>query len=386
VDRVLFANGRLVDPEAREPRDARLLVSAGRIDAILTRDDAAPEDARVIDLAGRWLAPAFLDLHFHGSAIFSRPESLHDALRADAASIVRHGVGGFLATTLAWPMTHLGAFVTQAASCASESWADAAAVLGLHLEGPWISPEAAGAQPSTGIAGYDARAAAGLLDRGEGRIRMVTYAPEIPGASSLQAELGRRGILGALGHSQADAATAEAATAAGARHVTHLFNAMRPFHHRAPGLAGFALADERLSCDLICDGVHVHPRAVGVAARAAAERLVLISDAIDPPRDGGAGFAGGEPVHADGDCWRLPDGRLAGSRLGLAAAARNLVRFAGASPCEAVAACSLRPARLLGVESERGSLRKGARADVVVLDADLRLHETWLGGRRVYEA
>ena len=153
-------------------------------------------------------------------------------------------------------------------------------------------------------------------------------------------------MLAALGHSRADAAEVEAAIARGARHVTHLFNAMGPLHHREPGLAGAALADERLTCDLICDGAHVHPTVVRAAARALGERLLLITDRIEPAAGGGAaGSFGSGPLRDDGVALRLPDGRLAGSRVTLDLALRNAQRFAGLSLLEAVAACTLRPAR-----------------------------------------
>jgi N-acetylglucosamine-6-phosphate deacetylase len=163
--------------------------------------------------------------------------------------------------------------------------------------------------------------------------------------------------------------------------VTHLFNAMSGLHHRELGLAGLALTDERVTCDLICDGVHVAPPVVRLAARAVGARLLLASDRVDPPP--GADFGAG-PLRDDGEALRLPGGRLAGSRLTLDRAVANLRRLGGASLCEAVAAASLRPARLLGLEAERGTLRVGARADFAVLEADGSLRETWIAGRRVW--
>jgi N-acetylglucosamine-6-phosphate deacetylase len=158
---------------------------------------------------------------------------------------------------------------------------------------------------------------------------------------------------------------------------------MGPIHHREPGLAGTALADDRLSADLICDGAHVHPQMVRAAARALGERLILITDRVDPGP--GADFGSGS-LHDDGTALRLPDGRLAGSRLTLDRAIQNANRFADLGALDAVAACTLRPARLLGIEAERGSLRPGARADLVVLDRSLQVRETWLGGECVFEA
>jgi N-acetylglucosamine-6-phosphate deacetylase len=255
--------------------------------------------------------------------------------------------------------------------------------IGLHLEGPWINAEAAGAQPAAAIRSFEPREGEDVFARGEGSIRMVTLAPEVEGAPALQQQLDRRGIITALGHSRASAAQVETAVARGARHVTHLFNAMGGLDHRSPGLGGTALADDRLSCDLICDGAHVHPAMVRVAVRAVGNRLSLITDRVDPPEGGAQSFGAGS-LDSDGVALRLPDGRLAGSRLTLDRAQRNVREFGDLSPLRAVACCTLHPARVLGVESERGTLREGARADLVVLDASGAVRETWISGRRVY--
>jgi N-acetylglucosamine-6-phosphate deacetylase len=390
---VLLRDAEILDPEGTVPKSGNLLLDGDRIVARLDENDAVPGDARVVDLAGSKLAPGFLDLHYHGSTLFRSGEGIEEALQHDSASCARHGITAFLATTVAWPMTQLGEFVTQCASSVSKSSWPGAEPIGLHLEGPWINPGAAGAQPLDGIGPFREAEGAEVLDRGEGAIRLVTLAPEIEGAPALQAQLSRRGIAAALGHSLASAEVAAQSVDRGARHVTHLFNAMGELHHRSPGLAAAALSDDRLSCDLICDGAHVHPSVVALAARAKGDGLLLISDHVAPPAtsDGAGSFGSGvvRPTGGDLDddlAWRLEDGRLAGSRLTLDVAMRNLSRFTGASLLEAVAACSLRPARLLGIEAERGSLRPGARADFAVFDDALQVSETWIAGRRVYPA
>ena len=380
MSRVALVNALLLDPEADAPARGGLLLDGGRIAARLA-EGATIEGIDAIDLGGRALSPGFLDVHYHGALVCGTPERSGAAVREAARELLRDGVTGFLPTTVAWPQPELLARVgALAEACAAEP-SDGAAALGLHLEGPWISAGAAGAQPRAGIRDFDAAEAASVFDRAHGRLRMVTLAPELPGAGALLAELARRGIVAALGHSHAEVAQVDAAVERGARHVTHLWNAMGGLHHRAPGLAGAALTDDRLSCDLICDGVHVHPAAVRLAARAKRERLLLISDRVAA----GAGFGAGELVD-DGTALRLPDGRLAGSRLTLDRAVANAVAFGAMTRLEAVAAVSLRPARLLGIERERGTLRRGARADLVVLDAAGRAAETWLAGRRVYAA
>jgi N-acetylglucosamine-6-phosphate deacetylase len=213
---------------------------------------------------------------------------------------------------------------------------------------------------------------------------MLTLAPELPGALAAVEHFAAAGCVVALGHSAAMTQQIDAAVERGMTHVTHLFNAMTQLHHRELGTAGCALTDDRLGCDLICDGVHVHPRMIALAARAKGEQLCLITDRVEPPSGADSDFGAG-PVRSDGTALRLADGRLAGSELELDRAVANFRRFTGASLLEAVAAVSLRPARVLGVEHECGTLRVGARADFAVLTGEGEVLETWIGGRRVFE-
>lgn len=375
----LLENARWLDPEEPEARPGSLLVEGGRIAARLAPGERGPAFAARTDLGGRLVAPGFLDVHYHGAFVFSdADDALDDAMERAAAS-ARHGTTGYLATTVAWPAEELGPRVERLAARLAGDLPPGARPLGLHLEGPWIHPEAAGAQPAAAIRPCRTAEVEDVLARAAGSVRMVTLAPEIEGADGLLALLERRGLVAALGHSRARAAEVEAAVARGARHVTHLFNAMGPIHHREPGLAGMALADERLTADLICDGVHVHPAMVRVAAHALRERLLLVTDRIEPPP--GASFGSGA-LRDDGRALTLPDGRLAGSCVTLDRALRNASVFADLPLREAVAACTLRPARLLGLEAEVGTLRVGARADLAVLGDDGRVEETWLGGER----
>ena len=306
-----LVNALLLDPEAAAPAAGGLLVERGRIAGRLGAGAAPPPGAERID-SRRPRARARLPRRALSTASWwsGRRRRRPPRSAREPRALLAGGVTGFLPTTVAWPEAELLARVgALAEACATE--APGAAVLGLHLEGPWIAAAAAGAQPPAGIRDCDPREAERVLERAHGLVRMVTLAPELPGAAGLLAQLGRRGVVAALGHSQADVAQVAAAVAAGARHVTHLWNAMGGIHHRAPGLAGAALADDRLSCDLICDGVHVHPLAVKLAARAKRERLLLITDRVSPGRSFGAGA-----LVDDGTALRLADGRspAAGSR------------------------------------------------------------------------
>ena len=384
MNRQVLTNALLLDPEAPEPVPGKLLVESGRIEDVLPAEAPTPEGAERIDLAGRQIAPGFLDLHDHSGLIFAQPDGLHDALHDAASACVRHGTTGFLPTSVAWPAERLHAFVTQMEAVMTQWDGKAATPLGLHLEGPWINPDAAGAQPGAGIRGYDRAEGRELLAIGEGLVRLVTLAPEAENADALLDALAQRGIVAALGHSLASPELIDRAADEGMTHVTHLFNAMGPMRHREPGVPGHVLCEDRLTCDLICDGAHVHPRMVRLAARALGERLVLITDHIDATAPGADFGSGG--VRQDGQALRLADGRLAGSCLRLDLAVRNAVAFEAASLLEAVAACTLRPARVLGIEAERGTLRRGARADLAVLDDQANVVETWIEGERVWAA
>jgi N-acetylglucosamine-6-phosphate deacetylase len=384
--RTLLENALLLDPEADQVEAGSLLVESNEIAARCRPGDPIPESARRVDLGGRQLAPGFLDLHFHGSLVFAEPDRFGDAVRAAAASSVRHGTTGFLATTVARPGPALQKRVMACASSIDAGGWQGATPLGIHLEGPWIHPAAAGVQPPGGIRGFDRVEGDAILAAGEGLIRMVTLAPEVSGARDLLGALEQRGIVAALGHSTADDACVIESIERGLRHVTHLFNAMRGLHHRHPGVVGVALTDDRLSCDLICDGVHVHPDIVRLAARAKGEGLLLISDRIELPGAGAPDWFGSGPVRDDGGALRLADGTLAGSTLTMERALRNAEAFGAMTRLEAIAACTLRPARLLGLERERGTLRPGARADLVVLSEEGAVEETWIQGEPVFRA
>jgi N-acetylglucosamine-6-phosphate deacetylase len=385
MGRLLLRGAELLDPEADAPGPGSLLVAEGRIAARLPADAPPPPDARCVELVGLALAPGFLDLHHHGRVIFSDADGLAQALVHDAAELVRHGTTGFLATTVSIPSGDLPALVGRLAELVASGAGAGARTLGIHLEGPWINPDAAGAHAPRSLRPYEPSEGEEIWARGDGSIRMVTLAPELAGAGRLLERLGQLGIVASLGHSIASAEIVTRSVTQGARHVTHLFNAMAPLHHREPGLAGAALVDDRLSCDLICDGVHVDGRMLALAARAKRDRLVLITDRLDPPAGAGGPLASGR-LRDDGVALRLEDGRLAGSRLDLGRALANARALAGMTRLEAVAACTLRPARVLGIESECGSLRPGARADLAVLDAADRVVETWIGGERVHAA
>lgn len=380
MGKLALTGAKVVDPENAAAANSTLLVEDGRIVECLPGGSRAGEDWQRVDLGGRTLAPGFIDLHFHGELMIAAPVEFGGALERASQRMIRHGTTAFLATTVAWEKSSLAAWVGSLAEVVAAESISGAACVGLHLEGPWISPDMPGAMSSECIHPYDLGASV-VLDAAGELLRMVTLAPEIEGAPELLAELTRRGVVASLGHSQASEQQVREGVERGISHATHLYNAMGPMHHREPGVAAHVLSEDRMSCDLICDGAHVHPTMVRLAAAVARDRLMLISDRVDLPR------RPHEPEPAPGH-ERGPnireDGVIVGSRLTLDAAVRNARAFSAMTLPEAVAACTLRPAKLLGMEAERGTLRAGARADFALLDEAGRVVETWLGGVPVH--
>lgn len=395
MNRIWLHDAVLADPELPAEVAGSLVIEDGRIAARLASTDPAPANAEPLSLRGARLAPGFVDVHFHGELAACAIDDAPAALRRASASVARHGVTSFLATTVAWPASELRSRIERLATALAATQWPGALPIGIHLEGPWIRPEAAGAQPPDGIRPYDPAEGAAIFDRAGALLRLVTLAPELPGARRLEADLTRRGIAIAVGHTLATARELGDSVANGACHATHLFNAMGSMRHREPasdpranGFAALVLGDDRIGCDVIADGAHVHPDWLRLAARAKRDRLTLISDRIDAPEAATAtpSWLGADRLTSDGVAWRLPDGRLAGSLLTLDAAIRNVERWRVMTSLEAIAACTLRPARLIGAERERGTLRVGVRADLVALSAEGEVVATWVGGREVYRA
>ena len=318
------------------------------------------------------VAPGLCDLQVNGAG---GCEAATDPAAVDQVLLAR-GVTSYLATVLSAEDSVAAAAVARLAERAADP---ASPLAGVHLEGPFLSAEHAGMHPPARL-----RAPAGGVPEYvfSPAVRLVTLAPELPGAIELIGELRRRGVTVALGHSGASADVARRAVDAGARMVTHLFNAMAPLHHRAPGLVGVALADGRVSVCVIADGLHVDPLVLEVVRRAAGERVVLVSDA-SPAAAASAGryrLAGVELERGADGAVRTPAGRLAGSALTLDAAVRNWAALTEATPAEALRAGSETPAAAVCLEA---GLHPGRRADLVLLDEAGAVRRTMRAGRWV---
>jgi N-acetylglucosamine-6-phosphate deacetylase len=340
-----------------------------------------------VDLGDRWLVPGFIDVHVHGGGGAQFNTRDVDEVVSVARFHARHGTTAMLATTVAAGVDELVSALRTISSAMAVAVAEGASLLGAHLEGPFLSPARPGAMDPNSFLAVDDRVVERLLGAGEGRVRLMTMAPELPGALALIERLVASGVVCSLGHSDATYDQARAAAAAGARSATHVFNAMPPLHHRAPGLVGAVLDLAELDSELICDGIHVDPVAMRLVCRAKGlEGFHLVTDAMQAAgMPDGQYLLGGRRVRVSEGRAALADGdSLAGSTLTMDAAVANAVRWLGLSVEEAVGAASRGPARLLGLADRKGSIAAGMDADVVVLDDALSARGTMVGGQWVY--
>ena len=349
-----LTHGRLVTP--RRIMAGAVQIARGRVAAARVR---APRGASAINLGGAYLAPGFIDLH-----VWGEPEIVSRAA-------VRHGTTAFLSAL--GPEARERS-LARLAQRNRHRGLPGAACLGAHLEGPFLNQQRGGALPKRWMR---RPSAAELRAIGRvGGVRLMTLAPELPGAIGAIRWCRRNRIVASLGHSLADAAAARRAVDAGAQTVTHVFNGMAPLHHRRPSLLDTALTDDRLTAMVILDGVHVSPEAFRLLVRAkGVERIALVTDSIRH-----------EPcaARARGGAYYTRAGVLAGSQLTMIETVRNAVGLGGVSLAEAVRMASEVPARLLGLR-DRGSLEVGKRADLVVFDRDFRVLLTMVAGRIVYQ-
>lgn len=346
----------------------------------------AAAGADVFDAAGAIVAPGFLDIHVHGAGGAMFEQGTPEAVAAISAALPRHGVTACLATVATLAPEPLHAAVAAVADAAPT--APGARILGIHLEGPYLNPRRAGAQDGAAMRPASIEELDALQDRSGGRIRLVTLAPELPGAATFVAAARARGVTVAVGHSDATAAEVQAALAAGATHVTHLFNGMRELHHREPGITGAALTEDGLSVEVICDGHHLAPRVVDLVFRCKPPgQVVLVSDAVGAlgMPDGAYEMFGVRCVIGDGTVRIGADGPLAGSCLGLDRAVRNVRRWLPTLPvAHVLAAASAAAARVIG-ERDAGAIAEGRTADLVVLDATLEVVATVCRGRIAWQ-
>jgi N-acetylglucosamine-6-phosphate deacetylase len=361
-------------------------VRDGRIAAV--GDGAPPAQPPAARMpSGAIIAPGFIDLHVHGGGGDQvGPDA--DGVAGVARFHARHGTTGLLATTVPAPEDELIATVRAVAAAARRAEPGAARILGCHLEGPFVSAERPGALDARHLRAPDPALLDVLLDAGSGTVQTIVVAPELPGALELISAATAEGVIVAVGHTDATYEQAHVGFERGARAATHLFNAMRPLHHREPGVIGAALSAPRVTAELIADGVHLHPATLRLAhAAKGADRLALVTDAMQAAGLPDGEYAlGGRPIAVrDGEA-RTASGSLAGSTLTMDRAVRVAVAEAGIPLPDALAMASATPAELLGLGRVKGRIADGADADLVVLDAERRAIGTMVAGRWAHAA
>lgn len=345
----------------------------------------APPGASVVDCGDATIVPGFVDVHIHGSGGDSVMDGASAVARV-AEFITAFGVTSWLPTLTPRET------IAEMTEAIRENLAGArrvsrgATVLGLHLEGPFLSPQRPGAIRSEWFRRPSIEDLRALLGAGEGHVRLMTLAPELPGGMDLVRQLVADGVVASIGHTDSSHVQALAAIDAGVSHATHTFNAMRGFQHRDPGVVGAVLVSDAIRGELIADGVHVDPLAMRLLIRAKGEhRVVLITDAVAPAGLGDGSFEfDGRPISVHDGRATLADGTIAGSVATFDGNLRRIVRECGVPLRAAVVMATLTPARAIGVADRKGNLAGGRDADLVVLDRDLKVRLTMVRGQIVH--
>src|SRR5262250_1246284 len=376
--------GKAITPTF-EIHDAGILIRDGEIERIGKRDELElPAGAIEIRAEDSTAVPGFIDIHIHGAGGRDVMEGTPEALSVVTQRVAQHGTTSIIATTVSAPTDYTLRAVEGIAKYIPTQleYSDSRAeVLGMHFEGPFLSKERRGVHPAEMLQPPSSEMLQKLLHAAAGNARILTIAPELLGAMPCIDAARSLGMVVSIGHTDATYEQARAAVAHGAHHATHVYNAMRPFTHRDPGVIGAVLTTPEVTAELIADGIHVDEIAMKVLLQAkGAQSVILISDGISATgMPDGKYTLGGMEVTLSGGVCRSAEGTLAGSTLTLDRALRNVIKL-GMPFAGAVQMLTLNPATLLGIEFKKGALRTGADADIVLLDERLEIGQVWARG------
>ena len=350
----------------------------------LTDKSQIPPDAEIIDANGGFVSPGLVDIHIHGYLGEDTSDGNAEGIKKMANGIMKNGVTSWCPTTMTVSEEEICEALNVVRSLKEESrdW-DGAEILGVNLEGPFINPKKKGAQAESHIKAPDAKF---IIDNSD-IIRLATIAPEMEGGCAAIEEICEKcDVRVSVGHTDATFEEAIAGIDAGASHITHLFNAQTPLHHRNPGVVGAALLRD-VSTELICDTFHIHKGLFELIAKIKGEKLVLITDCT---RAGGMPDGeytlGGQKIIVNGIECLLEDGTIAGSVLKLNDAVKNVWANSNIPLFTIVAAASLNPAKAIGAAERKGSLEAGKDADIIITDDDFNIQKTIIGGKIKYES
>ena len=375
-----IVNGKIILPDSIV--EGRALLFDEKIAGL---SETVPEGAEIIDAKGRYVAPGLVDIHIHGYLGEDTSDGSVEGIRKMAEGIVKNGVTAWLPTTMTVSYDDLRhAFDAVRVLMDKKNNPKGAQIMGVHAEGPFINPSKKGAQAVEYIRPADAP----FLIENSDVIRIVTIAPEMPGALDCIREVTEKtSILVSMGHTAANYETAKAGIEAGVRHATHLFNAMTPLNHRDPGVVGASLADDRVSTELIADTFHISPDLFGLVAKVKGDNLILITDCTRAGGlEDGEYTLGGQPIFVKGIECRLADGTIAGSVLKLNNAIRNMRDHTSLPLEQIVRMASINAARCIGLDTTKGSLEAGKDADIILADENFAVSETIIAGETVWAA
>ena len=360
-----------------------VLIENGKIAGIL-KNKIAGNECKVIDGHGNYLSPGFIDIHNHGNSGFDVMDGNLKALKSIAEFHAKNGVTSFLGSTITASPTNTVKAIKNGVEYYnnSKNRFDKAKFLGLYLEGPFFSLKKKGAQPGEFIRDPNIDQLKEYIQAGNGLVKIVALAPELNGAIEAVQHLRNNNITVSAGHSNATYAETMTGIHNGITEATHVYNGMPGLHHREPGILGAVLLDNRVSCEMICDGIHLHNAAMQLVCRTKGkEKVILISDAMRATGlDNGEYDLGGQKVTVKGYEARLADGVLAGSTLTLNRAVKNMVEHVGVPLVDAVLMATLNPAKQIGIDHKLGSIAVGKNADLVIFDKDIKILQVFING------
>ena len=370
---ILFKNIKLVTP-FEVLTGYCVEVRQGIISKIDKEDNILKDTVdEIVDGKGLYLSPGFIDIHNHGNSGYDFMDATPEALDSIGKYHLNNGVTSYLGTVLTQSYENISKAIGNIANYENKN--DSSEILGIHLEGPFFAQSKKGAQPERYIKNPDMIFIKELLEISGDRLKMVSLAPEIDGAHEMIKFLRKKGIIVAMAHSNATYEDAITGINQGATVATHLYNGMRGFSHREPGIVGASLTDDRVYCEIIYDRIHLHDAAVNLALKAkGSDKIVLVSDAMRAAGLSDGEFElGGQKVMVKEGVSRLKDGSLAGSTLNLHKSVQNMVNYLNVPLHEAVKMASLSPAKALGIEERKGSIEVGKDADMILFDHNLEI-------------
>ncbi|WP_340372595.1 N-acetylglucosamine-6-phosphate deacetylase [Peribacillus sp. FSL E2-0218] len=387
--KTFIINNLMVHSEKETYKDGYIKVVDGKIAEVGPASQCKQDDdTTVITLPSEYqIIPGAIDVHIHGAAKADAMDATSEALSTMAKTLPKEGTTSFLATTMTQSADAIESALLNAGTYIKEQNEDHAEIVGIHLEGPFISPARKGAQPEDFIVDPDVSLFKRWQLLAHNHIKLVTLAPEQPNGLELARHLKETGVVASIGHSDATYDQISEAIEAGTTHVTHLYNGMRGLHHREPGVLGAAYLRDELFVELITDGIHCRPEMVKLAFdQITSNRMILITDSLRAKwLEKGTYDLGGQDVNVDETKATLPDGTLAGSILKMNDAIKNTLQYTGCSMTDIIKMTAENPAKQLRIFDRKGSIEVGKDADLVILNEELDVEMTFCRGKLAYK-